>query len=234
MLTSESNYLYTSDPGLVIGFHGCEESIRDAVVSGKLELKTSENKHDWLGHGFYFWQNNYDRAMDFATNPPGNKKIKKPAVLGAVLNLGNCLDLIAKKYIKFAQISYEALEKSAILECKELPRNRNSKDSKDHVLRELDCSVIENVHKISKASNTPPFDSARGVFIEGSPIYETSGFHEKTHIQICIRNPNCIRGFFIPREGAQWPNVIIPAEDLQEEPLYYSHIPPYYTPYKGT
>lgn len=38
MLTSESKFIYTSDPGLVLGFHGCEEAIGDAVVSGNMML----------------------------------------------------------------------------------------------------------------------------------------------------------------------------------------------------
>ncbi|WP_216647336.1 hypothetical protein [Chitinophaga sp. SYP-B3965] len=230
MLTSKPNYIYTSDPGLILGFHGCEESVRDAVISGKKMLKISANKHDWLGSGFYFWQNNYERALDFATSPPGRKRIKKPAVLGAVLNLGNCLDLMDKKYIRSVQVSYENLKDCAILENTELPENKNTNNSKDHILRELDCYVIENLHESMRIRHTPPFDSARGVFIEGSPIYENAGFHEKTHIQICIRNPNCIKGFFIPREEVQWPNFIIP-ENLQETPAYYRGVPPYYTTY---
>jgi hypothetical protein len=68
----------------------------------------------------------------------------------------------------------------------------------DLVLRSLDCSVIENLHK--QKVECVPYDTVRTVFIEGKPIYETAGFYEKTHIQICIRNPNCIEGFFIPRK----------------------------------
>ncbi|SIN67153.1 hypothetical protein [Chitinophaga niabensis] len=227
MLTSEAKYVYTSDAGLVLGFHGCEESVRDAVVSGNMMLKASENRHDWLGYGFYFWQNNYERALDFATNPPGRKKIEKPAILGAVLSLGSCLDLTDKKHIRSIQSSYENLKKSAISENKNLPFNKNSKDSKDRVLRELDCSVIENLHESMRLLHRPPFDSTRGVFIEGSPIYENAGFHEKTHIQICVRNPNCIKGFFIPREEVQWPepeklHFLIPDNTVQETPAYYS------------
>jgi hypothetical protein len=227
MLTSESKFIYTSDPGLVLGFHGCEESVRDAVVSGNMMLKASTNKYDWLGHGFYFWQNNYDRALDFAANPPGKREVKKPAVLGAILSLGSCLDLMDKKHINTLEFSYKSLEESAISESKKLPNNKNTKNSNDHILRELDCQVIENVHKILKATNTPPFDSTRGVFIEGSPIYENAGFHEKTHIQICVRNPNCIKGFFIPREEVQWPepeklHFIIPDNTVQETPAYYT------------
>ena len=227
MLTSESKYVYTSDPGLIIGFHGCEKFIRDAVVSGNTKLKTSENKHDWLGSGFYFWQNNYERALDFANNPPGKKEIRKPAVLGAVLSLGNCLDLMDKKYIELVSMSYKNLVNSATSENIKLPRNKSLNDSKDLVLRELDCSVIEYLHKRLNTTNTPPFDSTRGVFIEGSPIYENAGFHEKTHIQICVRNPNCIKGFFIPREEVQWPEpekhrFIIPDNTVQETPAYYA------------
>ena len=45
-----------------------------------------------------------------------------------------------------------------------------------------------------------PFDSVRGVFWEGKELYKNAGFREKDHIQICIRNPNCIKGYFLPRE----------------------------------
>ena len=45
------------------------------------------------------------------------------------------------------------------------------------------------------------FDSTRGLFLEGSPVYEGAGIRLKNHIQICIRNKNCIKGFFIPREA---------------------------------
>ena len=44
------------------------------------------------------------------------------------------------------------------------------------------------------------FDSTRGVFTEGGPAFDGAGLFEKSHIQICIRNPNCIQGFFMPRE----------------------------------
>jgi len=69
----------------------------------------------------------------------------------------------------------------------------------------MDIKHVKNLHSIVIASGKLPYDSARGVFIEGSPIYTNAGFSEKTHIQICIRNANCIKGFFIPREEQQWP-----------------------------
>jgi len=52
-----------------------------------------------------------------------------------------------------------------------------------------------------------PFDSVKGVFLsESGPIYEGSGFFTKTHIQICIRNPFCIKGVFrVPEDHLSGP-----------------------------
>jgi hypothetical protein len=49
------------------------------------------------------------------------------------------------------------------------------------------------------------FDTARGVFTEGGPAFEGAGIQTKNHIQICIRNENCIKGFFIPRRTSKFP-----------------------------
>nr|WP_295876415.1 hypothetical protein [uncultured Chitinophaga sp.] len=204
---SNTDFLYTANPGLVIGFHGCDKSICDTVVSGNAMLKASANTHDWLGSGFYFWQNNYERALDFATNPPNrSKKIKVPSVLGAILDLNNCLDLTDKRWIDLVKDSYKSFRESTILFGKQMPVNCNPLGdpfSVDKVIRELDCAVIENIHKIT--GNTEPFDSIRGIFIEGKALYHDAGFYEKTNIQICIRNPNCIKGFFHPRQRVDWP-----------------------------
>jgi hypothetical protein len=85
--------MYPAKPGLLIGFHGCEETLRDDIIAGIKTLNPSQNKYDWLGNGFYFWENNYERALDFARNPPGKRKFKLPAVLGAVIDIwqGNAL-----------------------------------------------------------------------------------------------------------------------------------------------
>jgi hypothetical protein len=90
-----------------------------------------------IGAGFYFWQNNYDRALDFATNPPGKMKIIKPAVLGAIFSLGNCLDLTDKKWIDLVKLSYDNLKQSAESEGNKLPVNKDAKDSKDNWIAPL-------------------------------------------------------------------------------------------------
>jgi hypothetical protein len=63
---------------------------------------------------------------------------------------------------------------------------------------------MEYLHLERIGGGLNPFDSVRGVFIEGQPLYPGAGFHDKNHIQICIRNPNCIKGLFLPRDEAKW------------------------------
>ncbi|MGJ7032299.1 hypothetical protein [Niabella hirudinis] len=149
-------------------------------------------------------ENNYDRALDFARNPPGDKKIAKPSVLGAVLDLGYCLDLTETRYLQLVKTSYEVFTLSAETEGKVIPQNKDVKGSNDKLLRKLDCAVIENLHAAQRSTNLEPFDSVRGVFVEGKELYPGAGFRDKNHIQICIRNPNCIKGFFIPRQEVDW------------------------------
>ena len=68
------------------------------------------------------------------------------------------------------------------------------------IKRNLDCAVIETIHQFMRDKDKPEFDSVRGVFFEGKDLYENAGFKRNNHIQIAIRNPNCIKGYFIPRE----------------------------------
>lgn len=79
-----------------------------------------------------------------------------------------------------------------------MPSNKGK--TEDKLLRRLACAVIEHLHaRMAEESDVTedlaPFDSARGLYSEGKEIYPGAGFKEKTHVQICVRNPNCIRGF---------------------------------------
>jgi len=83
------NTMYAKLPNLVIGFHGCCQDTYVNVLYNNQQLKKSDNKYDWLGNGIYFWENSYQRAYEWA-----DKKYKKnAAVLGAVIDLGFCLNL---------------------------------------------------------------------------------------------------------------------------------------------
>ena len=174
-------------------------------------LHASKNDYDWLGHGMYFWENNFLRALHFAQElqkrpQKGKKPIREPAVLGAVIDLGFCLDLLEKEFIDAARESFATVRDSyAALEVS-LPENISLGSSKDRLIRRLDCAVIEHMRFRMRRKIKRPFDSVRAAFIEGEPLYPTAGFYEKSHIQLCICNPNCVKGFFIPRiEDKNWP-----------------------------
>jgi hypothetical protein len=197
--------MYSTKTGLVLGFHGCDKSIINDILLGKKELKQSNNTYDWLGHGIYFWENSPSRAVEFAeflkNNPQRAKTpIKTPSVIGAVIDLGYCLDFTDYSNLQLLKGGYELL-KTAIDTLEVKLTNKPIGENKDLLFRELDCAVIETLHSLrSPDSDLKPFDSVRGVFWEGREIYPNAGFKEKNHIQICIRNKNCIKGFFLPRE----------------------------------
>lgn len=69
---------YCKLPSFILGFHGCDESVKDLLLLGKAKLKPSNNEYDWLGSGIYFWENDPDRALSYAkllqNNPKRNKK----------------------------------------------------------------------------------------------------------------------------------------------------------------
>jgi hypothetical protein len=198
-----------SRSNLLIGFHGCDESVAKQLVASSTKVKISEKPFDWLGHGFYIWENNYERALQWAKDKQKKGDIKKAAVVGVVFTLDHCLDLLDSEFIEMLPLYYGLMKKEFSELEKELPKNRDVKEDshKDKLIRELDCAVIEYLHsKVNEeltanpATNLKKFDSSRGVFIEGGPIFPGAGVQKKSHIQICIRNMNCIKGFFHPRK----------------------------------
>jgi hypothetical protein len=205
--------MYNNRPNLIIGFHGCDKSTRDALVYDPQLIKISEEPHDWLGHGFYFWENNFVRARNWAEQKKKQGRVKDPAVVGAVIDLGYYCDFLDSDHIGLLKAYYETMVQSYKEIGRPLPVNRDlARDNyKDKLLRELDCAVIEYMHseicinykndiENHGMTDLKMFDTVRGVFIEGGPAFEGAGILEKSHIQICIRNLNSIKGFFIPRE----------------------------------
>jgi hypothetical protein len=44
----------------------------------------------------------------------------------------------------------------------------------------------------------PSYDTVRGAFWEGGPIYPDARIEKKNHVQICVRNADSIIGYFRP------------------------------------
>lgn len=188
------NTMYAKLPNLVIGFHGCSKKTYEDVLYHHQPLKRSANKCDWLGNGIYFWENNYQRAYDWAVNKNG----EDAAVIRAVIDLGLCLNLTDYNSSDILRKGYEMLVAKCDVLGEKLPVNRYGRSRTDLLLRDLDCAVIQQIHDYNRSMGKTMYDSVRGVFPEGGEVYPGSGFVDKTHIQICIVNPNCIKGYFNP------------------------------------
>lgn len=53
-------------PNLTIGFHGCDEIVRNELANNPNTVKRNQETYDQFGNGFYLWENNYERASTFA------------------------------------------------------------------------------------------------------------------------------------------------------------------------
>lgn len=194
--------MYSAKPAIVYGFHGLDKSIGSGILNQECDFKISNNTYDWLGNGVYFWENNLARAKQYAVENMRRSQslVKEPYVLGAVIELGNCLDLLDQKYIDYLKYSYQDLINGLGSSYKDLlPKNRPFGNADfDFKKRELDCAVIRYVCNLAKKEGKP-FDSVRAAFIEGEPLYEDANFYSHNHIQLAIINPNCIKGIFLPR-----------------------------------
>lgn len=183
--------MHRLSPAFVLGFHGCDKSVGEGLLAGG-KFKQSENVYDWLGSGIYFWESNPRRGYEWAverSSRPGGSRIKEPFVIGAVIDLGLCLDLTTSEAAIKIKTAYDSLVATYSATGKALPKNK--------MLRpELDCDVINWLHYIRKKEGDEPFQSVKGVFIEGDPIYPDANFKQNTHIQIAVRDPKCIKGVF--------------------------------------
>jgi hypothetical protein len=191
----------STSSNFVLGYHGCDRTVGEAIIAGSGHLNPSINRYDWLGSGVYFWERDDLRALEFAKELSMRRKlpsVKIPFVLGAVIDLGNCLDLMQRKNLKLVDQAYQVLKNSFEESGIPLPKNRRTSKSADLLLRDLDCAVINSIHTTLAAAGKPPLDTVRAAFWEGDELYPDAGFRAQNHVQICVRNPNCIKGYFKP------------------------------------
>jgi len=191
---------YQTPPSFVLGFHGCDSSVGAAILRGKtIHLKPSENDYDWLGTGIYFWENSPRRAFDFAEErslgkPNSRGKVKEPFVLGAVINLGRCLDLRDASSLLEVRAAYDTFSFVRRSANQAMPRNVGP----DLRLRKLDCAVLNYLHVLREVQGLDAYDTIRADFWEGEELYPGAGFRQQDHIQICVRDTASVLGYFRP------------------------------------
>jgi hypothetical protein len=191
----------------VLGYHGCDKAIADRAVAGEIDLIRSERDYDWLGPGAYFWESDPVRAKEFAEWKANRGDFTRPVVIGAVIDLRNCLDLVARENVELLRKAHKAFLKIQKMADLPIPKNRSVKGqpNNDRILRFLDCAVFRHLHSILEGQadgpeRIEPFDTVRGMFVEGRKVYPGSGFRQQSHVQIAVINSRCIRGVFFPRD----------------------------------
>ena len=122
--------------------------------------------------------------------------------MGAVIDLGNCLDHLDSQFFDLVREGYAELERYSLAAGTPLPRNRALRKGGECILRDLDCHVINTIHQTWEQQGHEPFDSVRAAFVEGRALYPTANFFDRNHIQLCVRNTKMIKGYFRPLEEA--------------------------------
>jgi hypothetical protein len=165
-------------------------------------MKPSSNRWDWLGEGIYFWEQNPERAWEFAEEQRERGKIKSPSVIGAFIHLGRCFDLVRSECTAALGGAHSALIKRLGGVGAPLPVNRTGRGGGgDLLLRELDCAVL-NFHlrdvDAAHGHGRPYYQTVRGVFVEGAAAFPGASIFTKTHTQVAVRDPAVIVGYFRP------------------------------------
>ena len=179
----------------VVAYHGCDAKVADQLLKGGT-FKPSENDYDWLGAGIYFWEYGYDRALKFARFQKQRGRVEKPAVVGALVQLGRCFDLMDTKFTQELAVPFAMLQKLHNETGQPLPVNAGR--TPDKVLRRLDCAVLNLYFKLL-AEQGVKYDTVRCGFVEGGPAFDGSGIQRESHVQVAVRNPACVVGVFRPR-----------------------------------
>lgn len=178
----------------VIGYHGCDVTVAGRLLDGDT-FTPSENDFDWLGSGIYFWEYGADRALRFAEEQKNRGKVQTPAVVGAVIQLGRCFDLLDTRFTQALSETWPKFEEQVRRAGEHVPTNAGS--TPDRKLRRLDCAVINWALRLRERVGES-YDTVRGGFTEGGPVFPNAGFQRETHIQLAVRNPACILGVFRP------------------------------------
>lgn len=175
-------------PLTVLGFHGTSRKVAEEVFAGRSELKVSKNSWEWLGDGVYFWENGPERALDWAKA----RGKEDPTVVGAVIQIGHCLNLMDKPSNLPLSTAYKMCSAAFDICGQSLPENTGK-------YHDLDALVINALHSSADLKGHP-YDTVRAAYIEGEPLYDGTEIMSDTHIQICVRNPRkSIVAYFRPR-----------------------------------
>jgi hypothetical protein len=179
----------------VIGFHGTTAEIANRLVAGE-PFRASDNEDDWLGIGNYFWEWAPQQAWWWSKK---FKRYQNPRVVGAIIRLGHCFDLLDPKNVRVLKGIYPKVIDKYNNAGMEAPTNARQ-------YRKLDCAVFNYFYEAADAAKEP-VDSVRGVFVPASGkkrIWKGSWIYDDSHIQINVRNTQNILAVWHVRPNGRY------------------------------
>lgn len=182
----------------VVAFHGTRKVTADNLVAG-VPFGRSENDDDWLGHGIYFWEYAPQQAWWWAQRRYG---ASDAAVVGALVRLGRCIDLLDPSNAELLVAAHDELESALEKAGQKLKNNANT-----HKYR--DCAVFNYLFAKLEEANLFA-ESARAVFVPmsregGLPrLWDRSGVFRGAHIQLSVRDPSNILAVWPVRSDGRY------------------------------
>lgn len=167
----------------VLAFHGTDTKTAERLLKGA-PFSHSQNDHDWLGRGIYFWEDGPDRASEWARQKHG----RSAAIVGAIVQLGNCYDLMDTRNTHDLRMGAKAFADAVTRSGAELPKNFGGR-------RLLDCAVL-NWWLDALATTGNVYQTVRRGFEEGDPVFTGMAITMASHVQIAVRDPSCVLGVF--------------------------------------
>jgi hypothetical protein len=178
----------------VVAFHGTRLSTARAAVLGERPLTSSRNDDDWLGHGIYFWEHAPEQALWWARRRAKRQGWDEPvAVLASMIRLGSCLDLLDPFNVQFLK-GYHAVYVAGRVAAG-LPVPVNVRQNK-----RLDCAVFEYTYAARVERAETPIDASRAAYVPTQSrkrVWKGSWIYNEAHIQIYVRNADCILGTWL-------------------------------------
>jgi hypothetical protein len=114
----------------------------------------------------------------------------KGGVVGAVIQLGVCLDLTDIHYTNLLRAEYRLIRRNRREQGMPMPKNKGKR-------RDLDCLIINRFVQAAEREGIT-FQTVRCPFLEGKPAFPGSGIRRESHIQIAVRDRAAILGVFRP------------------------------------
>lgn len=166
-------------PTEVIGFHGTNHAAVAHLVAG--DIRQSDQHFEWLGTGFYLWQDSPWRAQAWAVD----RFRDDAAVVAARVSLDGCLDLLNPHWHQALNEADDRYVNDCLNQGRAPALNRPSGN------RARDCAVINWFCERAEREGLL-ISSVRAIFEEGEPIFEASAIRALSHTQIAVRDPSVI------------------------------------------